>query len=120
MVNVVDVSSDSLAVDPNSFEVINATTGDPIPFEIDASQMSENKITIKVPDETYAKITYKAQVIGMTGKTVQVGNTAYFEGHERTVGSNTISQTVQVLKATGQAAVSYTHLPHIKLAFLNE
>ena len=43
MVNVVDVSSDSLAVDPNSFEVINATTGDPIPFEIDASQMSENK-----------------------------------------------------------------------------
>ncbi len=103
MVNVVDVSSDSLAVDPNSFEVINATTGDPIPFEIDASQMSENKITIKVPDDTYAKITYNAQVMGMTGKTVQVGNTAYFEGHERTVGSNTISQTVQVLKATGQA-----------------
>mgnify|MGYP000715453975 CR=1 FL=1 len=53
----------------------------------------KTKVTIKVPDETYAKITYKAQVIGMTGKTVQVGNTAYFEGHERTVGSNTISQS---------------------------
>lgn len=102
-VNIVDVSSDTLAVDPKSFEVINATTGDPIPFEIDASKMADNIITVKVPDETYVKITYNAQVLGMTGKTVLVGNSAYFEGHERTMGSNTISQTVQVLKATGQS-----------------
>lgn len=103
MVSVVDVSSDSLAVDPKSIEVVNANTGDELPFEIDASKMFENKLTVKVPDETYVKVTYNAQVLGVTGQMVQVGNTAYFEGHERTQGTNTISETVQVLKATGLA-----------------
>ena len=103
-VAIVDESSDTLELDPNSFSVVNAATGDPVPFEIDASGMAENRVTVKVPDETYVKIVYNAQVLGVTGKTVAVGNTAYFEGHRPGPASeNSVSETVRVLKATGQA-----------------
>ncbi len=103
-VGIVDVSSDSLELDPNSINVLNATTGDPVPFEVDASSMAENRVTIKVPDEMYVKIVYNAQVLGMTGKKVTVGNTAYFEGHRPgPVNESSISETVTVMKATGQA-----------------
>ena len=102
-VSVVDVSTDSLAVDPESFEVVNATTGDPVPFEIDASRMDENRVTVAVPDGMFVKVTYAAQVLGVTGKPVVVGNSAFFEGHETHKGESTISETVQVLKATGVA-----------------
>ena len=104
MVAIVDESSESLALDPTSISVINATTGDPVDFEIDASGMAENRVTIKVPDEMYVKIVYNAQVLGVTGRMVTVGNTAYFEGHRPgTVSESSISETVRVLKATGQA-----------------
>ena len=104
-VGIVDVSSDSLELDPNSINVLNATTGDPVPFEVDASSMAENRVTIKVPDEMYVKIVYNAQVLGMTGKKVTVGNTAYFEGHRPgPVNESSISETVTVMKATGQRA----------------
>ena len=102
-VGIVDVSSKTLSIDMDSIKVVDAK-GKALSYTIDASKMaSDNQFTIYVPDNTYVKITYQAQVVGATGQEVQVGNGAYFEGHKSTSDENTISQKVAVLKSSGQA-----------------
>ena len=102
-VAIVDESSKSLAVDLKSISVVDARTGDPVRFTVDASKMADNQFTVRVPDNTYVKITYKAQVLGPVGSDVAVGNSAYHEGHKSTSSENTINKTVVVLNASGQA-----------------
>ena len=100
---IVDESSKTLAVDLKSIEVVNALTGDPVDFTVDASKMANNQFTVNVPDNTYVKITYKAQVLGPVGSDVNVSNSAYYEGHRATSGESTIEKTVSVLNASGMA-----------------
>lgn len=102
-VGIVDESSKSLAVDLTSIEVVNAKTGDPVVFTVDASKMADNQFTVTVPDKTHVKITYKAQVLGRVGSNVGISNSAYYEGHKTTKGESTIEKTVSVLNASGQA-----------------
>ena len=101
-VGIVDESSKSLAVDLKSIEVVNAKTGDPVDFTVDASKMANNQFTVNVPDNTYVKITYRAQVLGPVGSNVGISNSAYYEGHKTTKGESTIEKTVSVLSASGQ------------------
>lgn len=101
-VGIVDESSKSLAVDLTSIEVVNAKTGDPVDFTVDASKMANNQFTVNVPDKTHVKITYKAQVLGPVGSNVGISNSAYYEGHKTTKGESTIEKTVPVLNASGQ------------------
>ena len=101
-VGIVDESSKSLAVDLKSIEVVNAKTGDPVDFTVDASKMANNQFTVNVPDNTYVKITYRAQVIGPVGSNVGISNSAYYEGHKTSKGESTIEKTVSVLSASGQ------------------
>lgn len=100
-VGIVDESSKNLAVDLTSIEVVNAKTGDPVVFTVDASKMADNQFTVTVPDKTHVKITYKAQVLGPVGSNVGISNSAYFKGHKTTKGESTIEKTVSVLNASG-------------------
>ena len=102
-VGIVDESSKTLAVDTNSIRVVDARSGDPVAFTVDASKMANNQFTVYVPDNTHVKITYQAQVLGPVGQNVDVSNIAYFEGHKTTNGQNSISKTVSVLNSSGQA-----------------
>ena len=102
-VGIVDESSKSLAVDLTSIEVVDAKTGDPVGFTVDASKMADNQFTVNVPDNTHVKITYRAQVLGPVGSNVGISNSAYYEGHKTTKGESTIEKTVSVLNASGQA-----------------
>ena len=101
-VGIVDESSKSLAVDLKSIEVVNAKTGEPVDFTVDASKMANNQFTVHVPDNTYVKITYRAQVLGPVGSNVGISNSAYYEGHKTTRGESAIEKTVSVLDASGQ------------------
>ncbi len=102
-VRIVDESSRSLSIDTKSINVVDAKTGDPVDFTLDASQMANNIFVVEVPDNTYVKIAYQAQVIGAVGQSVSVSNNAYYEGHKTTSGESFISQTVEVLKSSGEA-----------------
>ena len=55
MVDIIDISNENLAIDPESITVEDLDTGEPCAFKIDTSQISENKVTIKVPDQKYVK-----------------------------------------------------------------
>lgn len=100
-VGIVDESSKSLSVDLKSIEVVNAKTGDPVDFTVDASKMANNQFTVHVPDNTYVKITYRAQVLGPVGSSVGISNSAYYEGYKTTRGESTIEKTVSVLNSSG-------------------
>ena len=102
-VRIVDESSKSLSIDTKSILVVDAKTGDPVDFKVDASQMANNIFVVEVPDEANVKITYQAQVVGAVGESVQVSNNAYYEGHRTTSGEGTIDQSVVVLKTSGEA-----------------
>ena len=102
-VRIVDESSKSLSIDTKSILVVDAKTGDPVDFKVDASQMANNIFVVEVPDETNVKITYQAQVVGAVGESVQVSNNAYYEGHRTTSGEGSIDQSVVVLKTSGEA-----------------
>ena len=102
-VGITDVSSKTLSIDLNSINVVDARTGLPVNFTVDASQMGNNEFTVHVPDNTHVKITYQAQVLGYVGQNVQVDNSAFYEGHKTTGDENSISQLVTVLNASGQA-----------------
>ena len=102
-VRIVDESSKTLSIDTKSIEVIDANTGDPVKFTVDASQMVDNIFVIEVPDNTHVKITYQAQVVGVVGDDVSVNNSAYYEGHRTTSGEGTIDRSVVVLKTSGEA-----------------
>ena len=102
-VGIVDVTSKTLSVDAKSISVVDATTGDPVEYTVDASKMSENKFTIYVPDGTYVKISYQAQVLGVAGQDVQVSNSAYYEAYKSTSDENTINKTVTVFNSSGES-----------------
>ena len=102
-VRIVDESSKSLSIDLKSISVVDASTGDPVDFAVDASQMASNTFVVEVPDNTHVKISYQAQVVGVVGQPVQVSNNAYYEGHKTDGGESSISQTVTVLNSSGQA-----------------
>ena len=102
-VGIVDVSSKTLSIDTKSIAVVDMATGLSVPFTVDTSKMAENKLTISVPDNKYVKITYQAQVIGVTGKDVEVGNSAYYDAYKSTSEENTIKKTVTILSAAGES-----------------
>ena len=102
-VRIVDESSKSLSIDLKSISVVDGKTGDPLDFAVDASQMANNIFVVEVPDNTYVKIIYQAQVVGEIGKPVPVNNNAYYEGYKTTSGESTIAQDVTVLKTSGEA-----------------
>ncbi len=102
-VRIVDESSKSLSIDARSISVVDAKTGDPVDFTLDTSQMASNIFVVEVPDNTYVKIAYQAQVIGVIGENVTVSNNAYYEGYRTTSGESTIEQSVVVLKTSGEA-----------------
>ncbi len=102
-VRIVDESSKSLSIDTKSIRVVSGTTGDPVPFTVDASQMANNIFVVEVPDGQYVKISYRAQVVGVTDQEVNVANNAYFEGHKTEMGESTINKRVIVLNSSGQA-----------------
>ena len=115
-VGIVDVTSKTLSVDTKSISVVDATTGDTVDFTVDTSKMSENQLTIHVPDATYVKITYQAQVIGVAGQSVQVSNSAYYEAYKSISDENSIDESVVVLKSSGESESE----PMVWLAKKNE
>lgn len=115
-VGITDVSSKTLSIDLNSINVVDARTGLPVSFTVDASQMGNNEFTVRVPDNTHVKITYQAQVLGYVGQNVQVDNSAFYEGHRTTNGEGSISKLVAVLNASGQAVSE----PMVRLSKRNE
>ena len=103
-VDVVDRLSASLALDVKSFSVVNAVTGTSLPFTLDTSKFaSDHEVTVSVPDGTPVKITYRAQVSGLKGESVQVENSAWWKGHDSEGQKVQVSKTVDVLNGQGQA-----------------
>ena len=99
-VTLVDVSSDNLLVDPDSFEA-EGITGLTLPLDVDLSELAQHKIRLTVQDGLYTKITYRARVLGDVGSSASVENSAFFDGHESHGSGGTVSETVQVLRARG-------------------
>lgn len=99
-VTLVDVSSDNLLVDPDSFEA-EGITGLTLPLDVDVSELAQHKIRLTVQDGLYTKITYRARVLGDVGSSASVENSAFFDGHESHGSGGTVSETVQVLRARG-------------------
>lgn len=99
-VTLVDVSSDNLLVDPDSFEA-KGITGLTLPLDVDLSELAQHKIRLTVQDGLYTKITYRARVLGDVGSSASVENSAFFDGHESHGSGGTVSETIQVLRARG-------------------